>query len=218
MSRYLERPSDDSTASKKKRRCYHRVISGIERGGTLRFITLTSSPVSPKDIQRSWRALYMRLKRRGLVLGYIKVPEYAKNGRIHLHVLYRGKYIDHYLIRSMWQEIHQASIVDIRLVKAKMTDRHMANELAKYMAKENAGRYSWSWGWVWKGFCRDWDRMKRLYNYYVYYGDPAPFSALLKLWRWFLHQVDRQKIDEYFDSIQPSAEEWLNYRRAAWAW
>lgn len=215
---YQVRPSDDSNTSKKKRRCYHRVISGIERGGVLRFITLTSSPQSPKEIQRSWRALYMRLKRRGLVLGYIKVPEYTKNGRAHLHVLYRGKYIDHYIIRSMWQEIHQASIVDIRLVKAKMTNRHMANELAKYMAKENAGRYSWSWGWVWKGFCRDWTRLKKVFNYHNFYSVPEPFSLLLEIWKWFLHRGNKEKMQVYLEKISPSKEEWQEYRRLTWAW
>lgn len=218
MDRTRYRESDDSRTSKKRRRCYHRVISGIERGGRLRFLTLTSSPESPKDIQKSWRALYMRLYRRGLIVGYIKVPEYTRAGRAHLHVLYRGKYIDHYIIRSMWEEIHKASIVDIRLVRPRMSDRHMANELAKYMAKENAGRYSWSWGWVWKAFCRDWDRLKKLFNYYNYYGPPQPFSSLINIWRWFLHQKNEEKLREYLQKLFPGPDEWREYRRLNYGW
>ena len=215
---YPEGQHDDTNTSKKKRRCYHRVISGIERGGQLRFLTLTSSPESPKDIQKSWRALYMRLFRRGLITGYIKVPEYTKRGKAHLHVLYRGKYIDHYIIRSMWQEIHRASIVDIRLVKPKYSNKQMANELAKYMAKKNAGRYSWSWGWVWKAFCRDWTRLKQLFNYNNFYGPLEPFSGLIKLWRWFLHQKDESKLREYLEEWFPDKDKWRVYVKLSCAW
>lgn len=207
---------DDPNTSKKKRRCFQRVISGIERGGTLRFITLTSGPDSPEDIQRSWRALYMRLKRRGLVIGYIKVPEYTKKGRKHLHVLYRGKYIDHYIIRFYWEQIHNAPIVDIRQVKSKSSNKKMANELAKYMAKENAGRYSWSWGWVWRGFCNDWKHLKSYFGYYQYQGDPVTFPQLLKIWRWFLHQKDEQPIRAYLEEIKPDKDAWREYIKIQW--
>ncbi|MBA7707190.1 hypothetical protein ES703_116059 [subsurface metagenome] len=151
--------------TQKSRRCYHRVISGIERGGTFRFLTLTSSNDSPDLCQRSWRCLYMRLLRRGLVTAYIKVPERSKNGKQHLHVLFRGSYIEQAYVSRLWQEIHSAPVVDIRRVKGGRSPRQVAAYMAKYMSKDNWFRYSWSWSWVWRGFCKDWTRLKRLYRY-----------------------------------------------------
>lgn len=175
----------------KSRRCYHRVISGIERGGTLRFLTLTSSNDSPPTCQASFRALYMRLKRRGLMQGYIKVPEYTKAGRQHLHVLFRGTYIDQRLLSHFWMQIHKAGVVDIRKVRSKSPRRAIASEMAKYMAKENSLRYSWNWDWVWRGFVKDWQALKRRYHQLHDAGCVYPFWRLLRLWKHALHYGDR---------------------------
>lgn len=173
--------------SQKSRRCYHRVISGIERGGDLRFITLTSSKDSPDTCQNSFRALYGRLKRRGLIQGYIKVPEPSKNGKQHVHVLMRGKFILQSELSTMWQEIHHAKIVDIRKVWSNVDKRKLASDMASYMSKENMYRYSWSWGWVWRGFCNDWMKLKRVRNILQAAGEYIPFADLLALWRNWLH-------------------------------
>lgn len=172
--------------SQKSRRCYHRVISGIERGGQLRFLTLTASNQSPETAQRSFRTLYMRLLRRGLIQGYIKVPELSKNGKQHLHVLFRGSYISQVLISRWWQEIHHAKIVDIRKVKGGRSPRQLASYMAKYMSKENIYRYSWNWGWVWRGFVGDWKRLKQLVT--CFYGGISLTSheTLLRWWRLWL--------------------------------
>jgi len=124
----------------------------------------------------------MRLKRRNLIQGYIKVPEASKNGKQHLHVLFRGSYIDQVLIGRWWQEIHHARIVDIRKVKAYRPRKLLASYMAKYMSKENIYRYSWSWGWVWKGFCKDWAYLKKLSWQYARYGFPVPFDRILRIW------------------------------------
>jgi len=172
--------------SQKSRRCYHRVISGIERGGELRFLTLTSSNESPGTCQRSFRALYMRLKRRNLLQGYIKVPERSRNGKQHLHVLFRGSYIDQRLLSHWWNEIHHAKVVDIRAMRKGRDKKALASYMAKYMSKENAYRYSWSWGWVWRGFCKDWTQLKKLWRYHNQYGERTDFETLLRWWRLWL--------------------------------
>ncbi|MBA7538143.1 hypothetical protein ES705_30417 [subsurface metagenome] len=169
-------------SSQKSRRCYHRVISGIERGGQLRFLTLTSSNDSPDTCQRSFRALYMRLKRRGLIQGYIKVPEKSRNGKQHLHVLFRGSYLEQALISRWWQDIHRAKIVDVRAVGRKRGKKVLASYMAKYMSKENLFRYSWSWGWVWKGFCRDWRNLKKYASLRRGAGIVIPFERVLSIW------------------------------------
>lgn len=175
--------------SAKSRRCYHRVISGIERGGDLRFLTLTSSKDSPDTCQRSFRALYMRLKRRGLIQGYIKVPEASRNGKQHLHVLFRGSYIEQALLSHWWQEIHHAKIIDIRKVGRNVDKKKLASDMASYMAKDNWYRYSWSWGWVWRGFCRDWARLKKLWRYLNESGEYYGFQKLLIWWRFWLKDL-----------------------------
>lgn len=167
----------------KSRRCYHRVISGLERGGRLRFLTLTSSKDSPDTCQNSFRALYMRLKRRGLLQGYIKVPENTKKGKQHLHVLFRGSYIEQALISHMWQEIHHAKIVDIRAVKKGESRRKVASDMASYMSKSNLYRYSWSWGWVWRGFCRDWKELKRRILPLGTYPGITSIKDVLRFWQ-----------------------------------
>lgn len=175
--------------TQKSRRCYHRVISGVERGGVLRFLTLTSSNESPDTCQRSFRTLYMRLQRRGLMKGYIKVPERSKNGKQHLHVLFRGSYIDQALLSHWWQEIHKAKVVDIRKAGYGRGDKGIAADMASYMAKDNNFRYSWNWDWVWRGFVKDWNRLKKLVrSYYGEISGPA-VQALLFSWRCWLKGV-----------------------------
>lgn len=174
---------------KRSKRCYHRVMSGLERGGQLRFLTLTSSIEAPGDIQRSWRALYMRLKRRGLVEGYIKVPELTQKGRLHLHIIFRGEYVSQYLISKWWGEIHKSRIIDIRFVKLGEGKHKVAGYMAKYMVKESAGRYSWSWGWVWRGFCRHWTIYKRWWWRNVHVEGKTTFRNCLIGWQMWLKGV-----------------------------
>ena len=173
----------------KSRRCYHRVMSGIMRGGVLRFLTLTSSDQAPKDIQKSWHALKERMTRRGLLAGYIKVPEFTQKGKLHLHVLFRGSYIEQRLISEWWSQIHQSPVVDIRAVQLTNRPRKIASYMAKYMTKEMAGRYSWSWGWVWRGFVRDWTLYKRWYWKCVHMPDKHTFKNLIVGWDLWLQGV-----------------------------
>jgi len=169
--------------TQKSRRCYHRVMSGLEKGGDFRFLTLTSSNESPDTCQRSFRALYMRLKRRGLISAYIKIPEPSKNGKQHLHVLFRGSYVSQAYISQAWQEIHKAKIIDIRKVHQNRGKRALASYMAKYMAKDGTFRYSWSWSWVWKGFCGDWKRLKKLWYTLNQYSAGYSYADLLRWWR-----------------------------------
>ena len=189
--------------TQKSKRCYHRVISGIERGGQLRFLTLTSSNDSPDTCQKSWRALYMRLKRRGLLEGYIKVPELSKNGKQHLHVLFRGKYISQALISAWWQELHQAKVVDIRKVKYGRSKRGIANYMAKYMSKDSFFRYSWNWPWVWRGFVKDWNQLKRWRNTWRDVGVNVPFSKILHFWKLCLRNNARGFLLDQISLLPP---------------
>lgn len=176
-------------------------MSGITRGGQLRFLTLTSTPDSPKNIENSWRALYMRMKRRGLIQGYIKVPELTKSGLLHYHILFRGKFIAQKLISLWWSQIHGARVVDIRYVKVSRQPTRVAGYMAKYMSKESAGRYSWSWGWVWKGFCNDWRIYKRFWWAYIYREGVNSFEDCLAGWNAWLKGMWRPVREEMLDLL-----------------
>lgn len=170
---------------RRRKRCYHRVISGLEKGGDLRLITLTSSDEAPPDIQRSFRKLLMRLRRRHLCQDYIKVVEVKLDGRQHIHLCYRGKFIDQCYLSALWKIIHLSPVVDIRKVKGgNRNKRGVAGYLAKYMSKEMSRRYSWSWGWVYKGFVKTWQAAKTMIFSRVPQSKKTQcWLGLLALWR-----------------------------------
>lgn len=177
-------PTTARNAERKRRRCFHRVMSGLEKGGHLRLVTLTSAPGSPPDMQRSWRKLVMRLRRRGVLQDYIKVPEMTREGRLHYHILYRGVGIRQEVLSRLWLEIHGAPVVDIRPVRGRRGDRFRVGcYLAKYMAGATVLRYSWSWGWVFRGFVRHWEELKRSYRWFWRDMDLA---RVLIHWRWWV--------------------------------
>lgn len=181
------RLSKASQLTPKTRRAYQRVISGLKKeGGYIRFLTLTSSPESPVDIQKSWHRLRARLDRRKLATSYIRVQEYTKKGRKHLHVLFRGDYIEQALLKAWWTEIHKASIVDIRVVRFGRSPGKMASEMAKYMSKPGAGRLSWSWTWVWRGFARDWTTYKRWWRTFIEREGVTSFKNCILGWDWII--------------------------------
>lgn len=166
------------------------MISGLEKGGDLRLITLTSSDEAPHDIQRSFRKLTMRLRRRQLCQDYLKVIEVKDDGREHIHMCFRGKFIEQAYLSEQWNEIHKSPIVDIRRVKKGYRNkRGVAGYLAKYMAKELFRRYSWSWGWVYKGFVKTWTAAKSMiYGYIRLGGHSWLWGDLLQLWRLHLRR------------------------------
>jgi len=148
-------------AKRRRSRVYQRVMSGTRLGGPWQMWTLTTSVESwnaGKSIQASFRALTMRLRRRGLCSGYLRVVEYTKRGLPHLHVLIKGPPIPHWWLSEVWSELHMSPVVWFSKV------RHGAGAgayLGKYLGKDPAARYSWSWDWVWKGFVKDWKVLVR---------------------------------------------------------
>ena len=165
------------TARQRGRRMYHRVMSGLEKGGQLRLLTLTTARVEDNEsFQRHFRMLRMRLLRRGLLLDYIRCREMTKSGLRHEHILFRGSYIEQAYLSYLWGEIHGAPVVWIQGVRGK---GRLASYLAKYATKGIEVRTAYSWGWVWRGFAHSWAVLKRAsrdlgWNY----------NQLLMSWRW----------------------------------
>jgi len=167
------------------KRCFHRVISGLERGGSLRFVTLTSSDQAINPIQQDFRRLIMRLRRRGIVKDYIRVVEIKNDGRQHIHMIFRGNYIAQAYLSYLWEKLHQSPIVDIRQVMLfSDTLGKAAAEMAKYMSKELHRRYSCSWGWVYKGFVKVWKQaLAQVRTANAFYNAGWSFSSFLTLWK-----------------------------------
>lgn len=184
-------PTSARNNERRRSRCFHRVISGIERGGQLRLLTLTSSPDSPPDIQRSLRMLIMRLRRRGLLKDYLRVIEVTESGLNHVHMIFRGSYIEQREVSRLWEAIHAANVVDIRTVKsAYSSKRRVASYLAKYMVKGFHRRYSWSRSWVYPGFVAVWHSALRLFRAYRSQQIPSgKFSQFLDLWHHHLRTL-----------------------------
>ena len=131
----------------------------------------------------------MRLKRRKLVSDYIRVSEITEAGRSHIHMIFRGSYIEQKYLSYLWSNIHQSPVVDIRKIRGKKKDKkRVASYLAKYMTKELYKRYSWSWGWVYKGFVKVWKQALQQLNDFQWFRDsPDSFFRFLHLWQDHLH-------------------------------
>lgn len=165
-------------------------------------LTLTSSDDAVNPIQRDWRRLQMRLKRRGIMHDYLKVIETKDDWREHLHIVFRGTWVAKSLISAMWQDIHQSPVVDVRKIRSgKRNKRGVASYLAKYMAKELFHRYSWSWGWVYRGFVRTWQEAKHLFHLFKdAEGGKPTFGQFLNLWQ--THLRDRSPPARFLGFLQ----------------
>lgn len=149
----------DPLSSRKVRRFYQRCFTGMAVKGRLRFLTLTTSDEAMAlDIHKSWRKLVMRLRRRFGAFEYMGVREH-KGERQHLHIIFRGAYLEQSIVSALWGDIHKSPVVDIRAVRGQ---RAGVSYIAKYLSKETASRYWASYGWVFKGWvglsraCKRW--------------------------------------------------------------
>lgn len=164
----------------KQRRFYHRYFSGIDRGGGVRFLTLTSAPDSPEDIHRSFRKLVQRIRRRGAPFEYIAVKEFTRAGRVHLHIVFRGVYLKQWWLSKQWEQCHGATIVWVKRVdKARSQIRTYAAYLAKYLGKKDFNRYWCSWGWIYQGWSIRW---RRLVRYWWQNIPEIPWADIIDAW------------------------------------
>lgn len=163
---------------RKRRRAFHRIMSGFEATHypreQVRFLTLTSSSSEVGVlIHKHFRALQMRIRRRWGKFDYLAIR--TDEGHGVYHVLFRGRYIPQDWLSRQWQELHDSPIVDIRLVKHGR--KRMANYMvAQYVSGQGFERLSWSWNWVFRGFVGAWQAVKRAAP------KDSPWEAL-RVWR-----------------------------------
>lgn len=149
-----------SSWSRTQKRLYHRAMSGFEMAKRsndfVRVMVLTSSPESdPDKFHRHFEAFKKRIRRKFGRFEYVAVKEHTKTGLVHLHLMYRGRYISQEWLSDTWNEVHKAPVVWI----AKLYSWRLAKHLARYFIKEGFGRFWNSWQWVYRGFMKDWHRI-----------------------------------------------------------
>jgi len=174
--------------SRRKGRAYQRIRSGLNgRGREYRFLTLTTMAgvrATPEEFQQDWRKLKERMRRLHMLPEYIRVVEHTKSGLPHAHIIMAGgRYLPQWWISKLWEQIHGAVVVDIRMVSKKIGDEpwqglnQLAGYMAKYMAKAQVARLAYSPGWLWPGLARtwvDWLRICRFLN--------VDFTRALAIW------------------------------------
>lgn len=162
--------------TQRQRRCFSRIVSGLQRGGSVKTMVLTSSPASPADIHHSFRVLKERLRRRG-EFEYLAVCEIGKGGMKHLHIVFRGQFVPQKLLSLWWSQIHSAPVVWISAVRGK---RGIAGELCKYLVKEMFCRFWSSWYWIYRGWRIVWTFFWKQMSYVNGVGN---FKQVLDGWR-----------------------------------
>lgn len=147
----------------------------------------------------------MRLKRRNILRDYIRVIELTDEGAEHIHMIYRGDYIDQRLLSHLWTDIHQSPIVDIRKIWGKRSRyKRVAGYLAKEMSKQGFRRYSWSWGWVYRGFALVWRKAKAFHRQAQFWSpDQLDFGHFLNLWH--VHLRTHSPPDEFLLFLETQA-------------
>lgn len=149
------------------RRLYQRFFTGLGLEGRLRFLTLTSSDAAVaahRDIHRDWEVLLKRIRRLWGHFEYIGVQEIMSD-RVHLHIVFRGSYMEQQHISHLWEQIHQSPVVYIEAVRRGACEK-LGRYLAKYLAKSMCNRYWASHGWVFKGWVGWSKRVRKWFGYY----------------------------------------------------
>jgi hypothetical protein len=162
---------DKHVYSKKQRRAFQRLMSGLTVGKNrrerLRFMTLTSSPQSRgRNLNADFRALKMRILRKfRFKMKYWKIRTNEGNGV--LHIVFRGKYIPQKWLSEQWDDIHKSPIVDIRSLREtrKGLTGIVFYLVSNYLSKQSFERMSWGYNWVFPAFVRSWKRLIEKYGF-----------------------------------------------------
>lgn len=113
------------------------------QGSPNRFITLTVNPdwgESPEhrgqNLARAWRDSVREYRRKwpNREAQYMVVLELTKRGEPHLHILWRGGWVDQKWLSQQMRDRIGAPVVDVRSVKG---EGEVARYVAKYISKRN---------------------------------------------------------------------------------
>jgi len=108
-----------------------------------RFITLTVNPAwfsSPEEraaqLSKAWRLVVAAFRHRWPMreAEYLAIFEATQKGEPHLHILWRGGWVDQRWLSAQLRERMGAPIVDVRQVKG---EQQVAEYVTKYVSKRN---------------------------------------------------------------------------------
>ena len=94
---------------------------------------------------------------------YFKVETNEGNGV--LHILYRGSYLPYSWLSSVWSEIHNSPIVNIKLLNLHDSIKTSCYIVSQYVSFQYSSyvRSSQSWDWVFHGFKTLWYGLRQSY-------------------------------------------------------
>lgn len=172
IARVVLESNPEIGCSRKKKRAWHRLMSGFtrsyHRGERLRFLTLTSAVGSnPRLLSRQFQTLRKRIEHQfRFSVQYWKINTSEGNGVIHL--VYKAVPLKGHVftpkmgfLPSFWLSAAWFSITGLsKILKIKSLSNkpgRLANYLvSQYLTGQSYERMSWSWGWVFRGFCHTW--------------------------------------------------------------
>jgi hypothetical protein len=127
----------DHCVHKKRRDLWFKAFKGDPQ----RFLTLTvrqghftTPEETAREMVKGWRMLRQFLERSLNIkkITFLAVFEAHESGWPHLHILLRGSFIHHHIIRKWWTERFDSFQIDIRYVK---NTRQRANYVSKYVSE-----------------------------------------------------------------------------------
>ena len=124
---------------RKKKRVFHRAISGIKhaqfRNEQIRFLTLTSKYTEESEFQHAWRKFVWRIRRKYKKFEYLMIREKTKSELIHSHIIFRGYFVPYSWIVETWVDLTGYEIIKIQLLEGNPA--HVAGYISKYVSKEH---------------------------------------------------------------------------------
>lgn len=112
--------------------------------------------------------LRKRIERKYRKIEFCKTETPEGQGGV-IHMLYRGSFIPHSWLSEQWNDIHGAPNVFIQLRRG--SGNRIANYFLGYLGHHSEFRLGYSINWVFKGFVREWTKIKRYYlRFFYFYG------------------------------------------------
>ena len=169
----LKNKRRDRQRARKRGRLYNRILSGVQlaqyKNQHLRVMTLTSSPKSDiLAVNQHFEILKKRIRRKFPEFEYCKIETPEGCGAV-IHLLYRGCYIPQKWLSKQWNEIHSAPNVYLQYLRGN--PKRVANYFLGYLGHHSEFRLGYSHNWVFRGFVREWTRIKRYFlRFFYFYG------------------------------------------------
>ncbi len=144
--------SCEKCAPIKRRQLIRRVAMGLEteyphsRGLRPRFLTLTCADTDPAVAWAQLTARFQRLRQRverryGVKVEYAAFVEVTRRRIPHLHVVFRGPYVDYRVWSRLAAGAGFGPVVDIRAVRSGELGGYVTKTLGGYVTKSIGARY-----------------------------------------------------------------------------